>query len=734
MLIPLKSIHPEEIKRIEQHISQALASAAADHENRITKARKAYELFRNVMRENAQRRTEYEVPLVQTKTLQDLARYHEQMFGDRARIWARPKGPVDYRDSAKLSLFMRDRILRGAKLGRASLVWRLRTVLEGKAYIYRPWLKDYFMTPDGLRVRHNGPILVPLRADQIIFPVEKVSSIDSIHQYSWVAHRERLSPSTIWRGEGVRYEGIDRMWDDIMRLSLEPLPANRDSDDLELSDEIEIAEEAATGVASTSPTTPSNSVMVIKWYGGWRFPLNRRADVPLDRYSKREREASEIVVHWVPGLNRVIGIQDMVQMYPDMPNRRPFDEDVYVDDGTPHGFGLFDMSAGRQGEMSAIFQQMIEGIERSIRPTVFYDPAAVSAKLIKNGIGALVPTSNPQGVKQMEIKPNLEGGIVAMQAMQQHDDEATGLNAQGSGRAIQDPRAPKTASGQRMLMDAAERRGSITSWLSRDCYATLFRHLYQMYLMFGSEQEFFRVTEQESGGIFRVNRTVGGAFITKDEMQGRPIGQQQGQDDTTTDEVVQGYDFDIEFAPLQHEQEARKAERMTLFQLDLTNPIVATNPAALRQLTVELHDEFDIPIADLLPEVDEGPKSPQREWAMIQSGREVHTHPRDPHDLHIRQHFRDLEIARAAPDHLRDEPAEERLAAHIADHQRERRAAMVAAELAKRIVSNMAPEIMQLAAGGMNGTGTNAGTGAGAGAGAPAGGGAGSGSPGMPGM
>ena len=131
---------------------------------------------------------------------------------------------------------------------------------------------------------------------------------ETIHDFSYVIRRYRARPDDLLRGEAQGlYQGIEDNWEKILNASkLEP--ERRDGED------IKEEKDEAEGVDFGPAETGRGALEVYEWYGWWR-KLRRRKDATASNLSEREKFESELVVRYVPQLNLVIGVQDLLDVY-----------------------------------------------------------------------------------------------------------------------------------------------------------------------------------------------------------------------------------------------------------------------------------------------------------------------------------------------------------------------------------------------------------------------------------
>jgi hypothetical protein len=169
--------------------------------------------------------------------------------------------------------------------------------------------------------------------------------------------------------------------------------------------------------------------------------------------------------------------------------------------------------------------------------------------------------------------------------------------------------------------------------------------------MFASPEMFFRVTEEDAGGLFAVSN--GGSVLTLEDRDGR-------------------YDFRLQFANSVYSKEAKKEQSLARYQLDLQNPLIMNNPVALWEVTNEAHAALGDPnFADLVPRPPQPdmPVDPKTEWVNLLHGEDVRVNPQDNDQLHLIRHMRDLQEAEKDQSGATNDPeAMKKLMLHYQDH------------------------------------------------------------------
>jgi len=648
------------LDRLKNRIEEDYGAAITDHQSRMDRFRRIARRWRNrydppeVGDEDASNVT---VPLIQWQTLAGLAREITGLTGDDAEIVAVPESATDEMIVRKVSLFMRWRLLSSMRIVPRLTVFDCRRLLFGRAHAYAPWIVDTYNVPgEGEQVWYEGPGFFPLWPDDLIVPAE---SAETVHDFSWVIRKLLVKPEDLLSGERKgRYTGIKANWDRWQQAAMDNRQRDPQSD--EVKDETDLAE----GVLYAHAQSPRGVLPMHEWYGKVDAPRKNGA-TPSDPL--------EVVAFYLPDQHELIGVQDLARLYPKMRYRRPFVEAALIRDGSYWPMGLGELLETWEEELSANHNLFTDAGELSATPAGFYEPAAGhQQKPIKIEPGKLYPTANSSSIKFVQIPYNPNYFLVKEQACLAVAERVTGRSDQAMGRALDRPNAPRTASGQMMLIEEGNVRGALDMTLLREDLSAVLQHFWQLDCQFSKPETFFRVTEEEAGGLFEARS--GFASLTSGERFGR-------------------YDFRLKFATSQWRREALKQEALTLYQLALANPLVAQNPRALWVSLNRLHAAFgDSHFAEVIPEPPDldQPKNPKEEWMLMLQGEEVTVNPADHDDLHLMRHNGQLEDAvRWAKDH-RDEDAIRKLAAHVLEHQDQKRQKMAVAALTERLTQQLA--------------------------------------------
>jgi hypothetical protein len=359
-----------------------------------------------------------------------------------------------------------------------------------------------------------------------------------------------------------------------------------------------------------------------------------------------------------------------MELYPRQRRRRPIVDGSLVKDGSYWSAGYGELLEWAENELSSNHNQFTDAGEMSVSPALFGKPTAGNAQApLKIEPGVMNWNDDPSSIWQMKIAFDPAYSLTKEQMVMAVVERITGITDQSLGRSSDRPNAPRTASGQAMLIQEGDVRGTLEIKSLRDDLRKILRHFWELETQFPRPEVFFRVTEEVAGGLFDTKR--GGAIMTAEEFGGV-------------------YDFDIRFADNVFNRERRKEQGLALYQLDLMNPLINTNPRALWMVTNAVHKAMgDDQFGKLVPAPpDLGlPKSPDEEWTLLLQGEEVAAHPEDNDNLHLLRHFKQLDEQKEAQ--RPDRPAMGALVDHIIETQQQMRQKM----LMKSLVDGLAEQL-----------------------------------------
>lgn len=633
-----------ELERIGRKIEELYGAALSDHQRRMIRFRKYYRLWRNLQdapRAGDEDASNYQVPLLQWQVFGKWADLMHAWLGKGAEVVAEPTGPYDQKIVAKVSLMMTWRVFSYMKIIREASIVTFRAIINGRSHVYMPWEQD---VDKGGKIWYDGPRYLAIWPDDLIVPAEDVRDI---HGFTWIVHKERLSAQQLLDGERKeKYFGIENDFENILK------GATNARDRQQYADELKDDKDEAEGVTHDYSQSSGLCHTILHWYGRRRLPSGKK-DAEEDAVKGRDLDESEIVVHYALEMHRVIGVQSLDDLYPKARFKRPFGEIALNEDGSYWTMGFGEMLERIGEELTVNHNLMTDAGEFSVGPIIFASPAAgINAKNFRYEPRTIIETEDPAKINVVQVKADLSYPITKDHMMVAIAERVTGQSDQAQGRASDRPNAPKTATGQVLLAEFGNMRASLDTMFFRECLEAHLSHLWCMEQQFAPKDLFFRVTEEDAPGVDVRN----------------------GFGSMETDDYIGEYDFKLKFAPSPWMKQAQEQKQLSLYQLDLTNPLIMQNPRALWVVTNNLHKAMgDDNFADVIPMPEDFgiPIDPKREFVMMCQGDLPEVNPLDPDDLHIAAHTRQLQVAQADGKQASD-PAMLALKAHLQKHIEQR--------------------------------------------------------------
>jgi hypothetical protein len=677
-------LRESEMNRLAMRVQEDFNGALLDHKRRMERFRRYYQKFRNRVDPpplGEENESNFSVPMLQWNVYAKWAQSVGAMFGDDAEIVATAVGPSDQKIVRKVGRYMTWRVFESMNALVPFSLYQFRNILFGRAIAYRPWVRDIYKVrdrPGGAtreEVWYDGPGFFPQWPDDILVPAEDV---DSIQDFSFVIRKYRVTPQQLLDGEREgRYFGIKENLQSIVSYAMQRRERDYRSDDIKLE------KDESEGITYEGSRAVRDSLIVHEWHGHWRLPKGKR-DARVDNLDWRAQDQSDLVVRFLPDMVKVIGVQDLMDLYPRMKARRPFCETSLVKDGSYWSPGFGELLESIEDEASANHNLFTTAGELSVGPVLFFKPGSgYDADRFKYEPGMAYPSEDPAGINALQMKADLQFCLLKDQALGAMAEKVTGNSELNMGRVSDRPNQPRTASGQMALIAQGNVRASLDTTFMREDLRLNVGELWQLDSEFSPESVFFRVTEEDANGLFDTGK--GGAHMTAKERGGR-------------------YDFDIKFATTVWSREAAKERQLQLFQLDMMNPLIAQNPVAVWNETDKLHRAFgDDNFAETVPKPPNADvsKNPKEEWAEMQQGEDVEPNPMDNDDLHIVDHARRLEQAQEDKPEDRDKDAEMRMKRHILQHQQQKHKKMLMQAMAQKMVETMQQLQAQGGGGGM---------------------------------
>ena len=615
------------------------------------------------------------VPLIQWQCFNKMARDIQSLLGDDAEVTAKASGPTDQARVRKVGRYMTSRLFDQMEIINPLCEFEFRRILNGWSAAYRPWWRREFDTlVNGERKRvcdFEGPGFFPLEPDDLMIPAERGPK--SLQQFSHVIRRVPVTVDDLVRGDGTLYQGTSDP-DFIKKLIQWAQQGPFNYYTMVGQDPVRHERELSEGVDYDAFMLGRRTIWLWEWYGYWR-PLKKGVrGAEEDNLEKREKFEADFVVKMIPGMKEIVGVQDLLYLYPKMRKRRPFVESTLIKDGTyrPKGFGA--LLEDIEHDLTANSRLFQAAGELSVWPIVFFKPGgAMQPGIFKLEPGTAYATEDPAGVNVVRIQPNLEFAVARQQDLLTTSERVTNINDQSMGRSMSQPNAPKTATGQLALIEEGNVRAYLDSTILREDWEQIIEDFWDLDCDLVPKTQpglFFRVTKEQAGGVFDVKQ--GGAYMTPEEFGDR-------------------YDFKLKFATSIWARQAKKAEFFGFYQAAMMNPIVAQNPKALWVLLNRLAQECGIDdFENVIPApVDlDTPKEPDQEWSEMLEGDVVHPNPSDNDQRHLLEHRQQLDEAKKDPNP--DKQAVGLLVHHILETQEQLKTKQLMQTLAQGFVQAVA--------------------------------------------
>ena len=673
------NLRPEELDRLGIRVEEDYKSAQISHSRRMERFARYYRKFRQLVDAppaGDEDKSNFSVPLMQWEVLTKWATTLQSIFGDDAEIVGKPTAAVDQKIVHKIGRYMTWRVLDAMALVIPLAIFTFRAIIFGRSHAYRPYERKTYWTPDGEEIYYDGPGFKPLWPDELIVPAEDAQTI---HDFSFVIHKERMTPQQLLDEERKkRYFAIKENFERILNFASQ----GGERDNAEGGDQVKQEKDEAEGVTYEGTFGAGNSLRCYHWYGRWRMPKSER-DVATNDFKGRVLDETEIVVHYLPDLNLVIGVDDLMALYPKMWNRRPFCECALMREGSYWSPGFGEVLESIEDEATANHNQFTDAGELATGPLVIYKPGAgFDPDTFRYDARMAIASDDPSSVRVVTITPNLQYCIAKHELITGFSENLTGQSNQTRGRSIDRPNAPRTATGQIALIEQGNIRAFIDVLFFREDFKRMLLDFWMLDTQFAPESVFFRVTEEDAKGLFETGK--GGANMTAEERGGR-------------------FDFDIKFATSVWDREARKERQIQLYSIDLQNPLVIQNPRALWLITNQTHRAMgDDRFSDIIPQPPDldQPKAPREEWTLCLQGEDVEVNPMDNDDLHLVDHYRRIEETKTDP--RRDEDAVNRMVSHIIQHQSQKRQKVMMQALTDSLVQQLAGNTRNPEGGGLN--------------------------------
>lgn len=684
-----------EMQRLGDKIYEQFVAAESNHNRRMLKFRRIYRMWRGLDQSRHQpgQEADFQVPLIKWFTFGQWAKMMAALLGEDAEITAEPDAPDDQANAQKVGHYMTWRVFKYMRAIVQLTIWVFYAVLFGRAHAKIEYVQEFYwerrneedddadtdqLDREGTRwndnrdgtidvevLAYDGPRLRALWPSEFVVPAQ--DNCQDPDDFEWVIERCRFTPQQLLDGEERgKFQGIKDNWREIIGFA--QMSQERDS----WYDNERLDADEAEGVDHFSILGNRDSVEGWRWYGKWRLPKGKRDSRP-DNLDYRKTRESELLVTYLPALRRIIGVQDLRDLYPRMKKRRPFLGLSTVKDGSYWAPGMGELLEDIQSEMTINFAVFRKAGLLSVGPIMFYDPSSgFDPETFEARPGMAIPCANPAGVRAIEMKADLSFCTQMAQVLKGMGELLTGVSDQTLGQAIDRPNAPRTASGQQLLIQEGNVRASLDMNMLREDLAAAIRYVWELDAEYADDEVFFRVTGDDAGSLFDVNNGFG---------------------TMTAEERETSFSFDLKFATSVYSREAKKQALLQLYTLSMQNPIVATNPRALWVLLNRIWDSFgEKNFRDIVPEPPEldTPKTPKIEWQEMLKGEVVEVNPLDDDMAHLIDHRRRLEQEVNRPPERADQQLMHMAMAHIVAHEQQRRQKLLLQEIATRAVQHLA--------------------------------------------
>jgi len=643
-----------ERKKLSDRVRDDYTLAMHDHRGRMNRFAHFFNLWRTPIGgpDGAIGKPNFKVPLIEWTVMAKLANIVDSLFGDDAEIVADPVGPTDQESAPKVGLYMTWLVMSAMKIKSPLITFLFRCLLFGRAFCWIPYCQKTYEDAGGNeQTDYEGPDFIPLFPDDFIVPAEQVTSL---HEFSYVIRRYRETPDDLLRGEAEgRYEPgsiSDPMnWARMYKAASGNEGRQGGGD----QNPVKTANDGIEGITYGGQSA-RNTVEVLEEYMRWRMPLGDE-DGGLDDWDKREMKETELVVRRITEIDHVISVQRLVDLYPGMKDRRPFDELPLMDTGEYWCKGYAEMLVDPAYELTVNNNLRTEAGEATVGPPLG----------VKRGEGyqfkqgrwspkQVIELDNPASdARTLDFRMDMQYTIVQEQALLSYAERVTGVSDQTLGRAIDRPNAPRTARGQLALMSKGDVRLNLDNVTLREHLSRILQRIWLIDSSYAPESVFFRVTEEKANGLFAVQNKVEG----------------KGFGEMTAQERGGRYDFQLKFATSSMSKEAEKEKATIKTQLALSTPLVAQDPRAQWHI---LHDYYkamgDDNFKRIVPEPPpiDTPMNPDEEWTRILQAEEIHVHALDQDDLHIAKH--QVQLADGMSSREPDPQANQKLAVHVVEH------------------------------------------------------------------
>lgn len=647
-----------EKKYLSDRIAQDVSLAINDHRARMQKFAHFYNLWRSPIGgpDGTIGKPNFKVPLIEWMIMAKLANVVDSLFGDDAEIIADPVGNTDQENAMKIGVYMTWLFFSAMRAKSPLITFLFRCVAFGRAFCWIPYCKKTYEDQLGReQVDYEGPEFIPLYPDDFIVPAEQVNSL---HEFSYVIRRYRETPDDLLRGEAEgRYEpgsiSNPENWARIYKAASSHEGRMTGADD----QPVRTVNDGIEGVTYGGQSA-RNTVEVLEWYGRWRMlkPGSELEGGGLDDWDRREMKETEIVSRRISEIDHIISTQRLVDLYPNMRERRPFDEMPLMDTGEYWCKGYPEILVDTAYELTVNNNLRTEAGEMTVAPPLGVKKGSgYQFKQGRYGPRQIIELDNPNtDARTLDFRMDMQYSTVQEQALLSYAERTTGISDQTLGRAIDRPNAPRTARGQLALISKGDVRLNLDNVTLREHLSRILQRIWLIDSSYADSSVFFRVTEEKANGLFSSTKGLG--EMTAEERAGR-------------------YDFRIKFATSSMSKEAEREKATILFQSALATPLVQTNPQAQWHLLDQFFKAMGrANFKAIVPEPPplDIPMNPEEEWIRVLQGEPIHVHWGDVDDDHITQHRQQMEDQLSSREP--DLPAVRQMGEHVIAHIQQKNA------------------------------------------------------------
>ncbi len=666
------TVSDREKARLAAQIWMDADGARSNHDRRFRKFERILKMWRglNVTGGNSNDGPDFQVPMMKWVTFSQWARCMNSLIGDDAEIIAEARSPDGQKNAKKIGQYMTWRFFEYMKALGELAPFVFRAILLGRAHAEIIYEQEYYWERDEQgndteKLCYDGPKIRALWPSQLILPTQ--DNVQTVTDFAWKIRRNRLTPQQLLYGEKRgRYQGIKDNYALIVGQA-----AQRQTRDV-LWEQDRVVSDQAEGVDQAVLPGIHNDLEVWQWYGKWRLPKGKR-DASVDNYDWRNAEESDLLVTYLPHPHLVIGVEDLRDIYPRMRKRDPFVDMAMVKDGSYWSPGLGELLEDLQNEDSINFKLFRKAGMLSVGPIIFYRPSAggFNPQTFEYEPGTAVPCEDPASVNLVEMRADLTYIQAMQQTLKAMAELVTGVSDQTAGLSSDRPNAPRTASGQAMLLQEGNVRASLDMMMLKDDVGRMMDYVWELDREYADTEVFFRVTGEDANGLFDTKNGFG--TMTALEREGQ-------------------YNLSVKFATSIYSREAKKQAILQLYQLAVMNPILMTNPRGLWELLNRLWRAFgEDDFSEIIPQPPEtdAPKDPKVEWQDALNGEDLQVNPLDDDAAHLIRHRQDLSDAMAEPPERADKQAQKAMAEHIIRHEQQRRQKMLMQELVSQVAQQI---------------------------------------------